>query len=129
MGIVPFKRNPLVIQVRGAECETLPWGKIGAILRWQVHNVGVASLRSTALYTRQVLRFHYFEIKMDELGDIIQKILNPVQEDADVLLEETGFGVIPSSETVHQEIESKLLSPPDTLPEHWLSIYQMCDSS
>jgi len=68
-------------------------------------------------------------MKMDELGDIIQKILNPVQKDADVLLEETGLGVIPSSEAIHQEIESKLLSPPDTLPEHWLSTYQMCDSS
>lgn len=64
-------------------------------------------------------------MKMDELGDIIQKILNPVQEDADVLLEETGLGVIPSSEAIHQEIESKLLSPPDTLPEHWLSTYQI----
>ncbi|KAG6335915.1 hypothetical protein ID866_3169 [Astraeus odoratus] len=62
---------------------------------------------------------------MEELPDIIQRILNPLHEDTSVLLEEIGLGAIPSSEVVHQEIEAKLLSPPDTLPEHWLSIYQI----
>ncbi|KAL4067368.1 NUC185 domain-containing protein, partial [Scleroderma yunnanense] len=62
---------------------------------------------------------------MNELGDVIQEILNPVQENADRLLERTGLGVIPSSEAIHREIESKLLSLPDTLPEHWLSTYQI----
>lgn len=64
----------------------------------------------------------------EELGSIIQQILCPSPEDADKMLEEIGLGVIPSREQVHQEIDAKLLSPPDTLPDHWLSTYQMYGS-
>ena len=63
-----------------------------------------------------------------ELGSIIQQILSPTPEDAEGLLEEIGLGAIPSREQVHQEIDAKLLSPPDTLPDHWLSTYQMYGS-
>lgn len=63
-----------------------------------------------------------------ELGPVIQQILSPSPEDAEELLEEIGLGGIPSSEQVHQKIEAKLLSPPDTLPDHWLSTYQMYGS-
>ncbi|KAF8140636.1 ATP-dependent RNA helicase [Boletus edulis] len=60
-----------------------------------------------------------------ELGSIIQQILSPAHEDAEGLLEDIGLGAIPSREQVHQEIDGKLLSPPDTLPHHWLSTYQI----
>lgn len=63
-----------------------------------------------------------------ELGSIIQQILSPTPGDAETLLEEIGLGAIPSREQVHQEIDAKLLSPPDTLPNHWLSTYQMYGS-
>ncbi|KAH7886164.1 ATP-dependent RNA helicase [Phlebopus sp. FC_14] len=63
---------------------------------------------------------------MEELESVIAQILNPVSDDADrLLLEEIGLGTVPSREQVHQEIEKKLLSPPHTLPEHWLSTYQI----
>lgn len=61
----------------------------------------------------------------EELCSIIQQILSPAPEDAETLLEEIGLGTIPSREQVHHEIDAKLLSPPDTLPDHWLSKYQM----
>ncbi|KAF9225395.1 ATP-dependent RNA helicase [Gyrodon lividus] len=64
-------------------------------------------------------------IKPEELESAIKQILDPVHEDADRLLRQIGLGAIPSSEQVHQEIEAKLLSPPDTLPDHWLSTYQI----
>lgn len=60
-----------------------------------------------------------------KLCSIIQQILSPTPDDAEILLEEIGLGAIPSREQVHQEIDAKLLSPPDTLPDHWLSTYQM----
>lgn len=63
-----------------------------------------------------------------ELNPIIQQILSPAPEDAETLLEEIGLGAIPSREQVHREIDAKLLSPPDTLPDHWLSTYQMYGS-
>lgn len=61
----------------------------------------------------------------DELGSIIQRILDPTPDDAEGLLQEIGLGTIPSREQVHRKIDAKLLSPPDTLPDHWLSTYQM----
>jgi len=63
-----------------------------------------------------------------ELGSIIQQILSPTTEDTEALLEEIGLGTIPSREQIHQEIDANLLSPPDTLPDHWLSTYQMYES-
>lgn len=63
-----------------------------------------------------------------ELGSIIHQILSPTPENAEELLGEIGLGAIPSREQVHQEIDAKLLSPPDTLPDHWLSTYQMYGS-
>lgn len=60
-----------------------------------------------------------------ELGSIIQQVLSPTTEDMDTLLEEIGLGTIPSREQIHQEIDANLLSPPDTLPDHWLPTYQM----
>lgn len=63
-----------------------------------------------------------------ELGSIIRQILDPTPEDAEMLLKEIGLGTIPSREQVHQEIDAKLLSPPNTLPDHWLSTYQMYGS-
>ncbi|KAI6047978.1 ATP-dependent RNA helicase [Pisolithus marmoratus] len=62
---------------------------------------------------------------MDQLGDIIQQILNPVRDDADAILEDIGLAAVPSTQAVHDEIERKLLSPPDILPEHWLPTYQL----
>ncbi|KAI9570217.1 ATP-dependent RNA helicase [Boletus coccyginus] len=61
----------------------------------------------------------------EELGSIIQQILSPTTEDMDTLLEEIGLGTIPSREQIHQEIDANLLSPPDTLPDHWLPTYQI----
>ncbi|KAI6136281.1 ATP-dependent RNA helicase [Pisolithus sp. B1] len=62
---------------------------------------------------------------MEQLGDIIQQIVNPVRDDADAILEDIGLATVPSTQAVHDEIERKLLSPPDILPEHWLPIYQV----
>ncbi|KAI6153957.1 ATP-dependent RNA helicase [Pisolithus tinctorius] len=62
---------------------------------------------------------------MEQLGDIIQQILNPVRDDADAILEDIGLGTVPSTQAVHDEIERKLLSPLDILPEHWLPTYQV----
>lgn len=67
-------------------------------------------------------------VRHEELSSIIQRILDPTPEDAETLLEEIGLGAIPSREQVHQEIDAKLLSPPDILPDHWLSTYQMYGS-
>ncbi|KIL00999.1 hypothetical protein PAXRUDRAFT_762342 [Paxillus rubicundulus Ve08.2h10] len=64
-------------------------------------------------------------VEPEELESIIKQILDPINEDADRLLQEIGLATIPSREQVHQEIETKLLSPPDTLPDHWLSTYQI----
>ncbi|KAI6031397.1 ATP-dependent RNA helicase [Pisolithus microcarpus] len=62
---------------------------------------------------------------MEQLGDIIQQIVNPVRDDADAILEDIGLATVPSTQAVYDEIEQKLLSPPDILPEHWLPIYQV----
>ncbi|KIJ66348.1 hypothetical protein HYDPIDRAFT_86124 [Hydnomerulius pinastri MD-312] len=64
-------------------------------------------------------------VEPQELEGIIKQILNPAHEDAPRLLQEISLGTIPSREQVHKEIEAKLLSPPDTLPDHWLSTYQI----
>jgi antiviral helicase SKI2 len=64
-------------------------------------------------------------VEPGELESIIKQIVDPIHEDADRLLQEIGLATIPSREQIHQEIEAKLLSPPDTLPDHWLSTYQM----
>ncbi|KAF9245735.1 ATP-dependent RNA helicase [Melanogaster broomeanus] len=64
-------------------------------------------------------------VEPEELESIIKQILDPIHDDADRLMQEIGLGAIPSREQVHQEIEAKLLSPPDTLPHHWLSTYQI----
>ncbi|KAH7922845.1 ATP-dependent RNA helicase [Leucogyrophana mollusca] len=59
------------------------------------------------------------------VGSFIEQILNPAHEDADKILEDIGLASFPSRERVHQEIEAKLLLPPDKLPDHWLSTYQI----
>lgn len=61
----------------------------------------------------------------DSLVDVIQQIIIPGHDDPDDVLDEIGLGVIPSPELIHREIEAKLLFPPDTLSNHWLSTYQM----
>jgi antiviral helicase SKI2 len=60
--------------------------------------------------------------------ELIHKILHPNPEDAQKLLEDLKLAALPSPEQVHQEIEEKLLLPRDTLPDHWLPSYQVCDS-
>jgi len=56
---------------------------------------------------------------------VIDQILNPYRENADQLLKDLGLSGFPTREQVHQEIEAKLLLPPDGIPEHWLPTYQM----
>ncbi|KAI9057026.1 antiviral helicase [Trametes sanguinea] len=58
---------------------------------------------------------------MDELLD---EILNPRAEHADRLLGDLGLAALPSRDTVHREIEEKLLLPKEALPDHWLPSYQ-----
>ncbi|EGO31119.1 ATP-dependent RNA helicase [Serpula lacrymans var. lacrymans S7.9] len=63
---------------------------------------------------------------MEESQDLlISQILQPSKGNSDDLLEKIGLGGIPSREQVYQEIEEKLLLPPSTLPENWLSTYQI----
>jgi hypothetical protein len=62
---------------------------------------------------------------MDSREHVMDQILNPRRENADQILEDLGLASFPTREQVHQEIEAKLLLPPDTIPEHWLSTYQM----
>lgn len=62
---------------------------------------------------------------MDIREQVIDQILNPRRENADQILEDLGLAGFPTREQVHQEIETKLLLPPDRIPEHWLPTYQM----
>lgn len=62
---------------------------------------------------------------MDSREHVIDQILNPRRENADQILEDLGLAGFPTREQVHQEIEAKLLLPPDRIPDHWLSTYQM----
>lgn len=55
----------------------------------------------------------------------LDNILTPKRENRSRLLHDIGLSGLPSREQVHAEIESKLLSPSDTLPRHWLPTYQM----
>ncbi|KAG2156698.1 ATP-dependent RNA helicase, partial [Suillus bovinus] len=49
----------------------------------------------------------------------------PRREDANQILEDLGAAGFPTRDEVHQEIEAKLLLPPDRIPEHWLPTYQI----
>lgn len=61
----------------------------------------------------------------DNHEHVMDQILNPRREDADQILEDLGVAGFPTRDKVHQEIEAKLLLPPDRIPEHWLPTYQM----
>jgi hypothetical protein len=60
--------------------------------------------------------------------ELIHQIVHPNPEDAQKLLEDLGLAGLPSPQQVHKEIEEKLLLPRNTLPNHWLPSYQLCDS-
>ncbi|KAI0095241.1 antiviral helicase [Irpex rosettiformis] len=52
--------------------------------------------------------------------DLLRKITNPDPGNAEQILDEFGLNGIPSPETVHRQIERKLLLPPSKFPDHWL---------
>ncbi|KAG1754810.1 ATP-dependent RNA helicase [Suillus paluster] len=56
---------------------------------------------------------------------VMDQILHPRREDADQILEDLELAGFPTRDKVHQEIEAKLLLPPDRIPEHWLPTYQI----
>lgn len=56
---------------------------------------------------------------------LIDAIINPRPENADIILSEIGLLTVPSREQVHAEIENELLLPKAKLPSHWLPTYQM----
>jgi antiviral helicase SKI2 len=58
---------------------------------------------------------------------LIHQIIHPHRNDAQGILEDLQLAGLPSRELVHQEIEENLLLPRETLPDHWLSSYQVCD--
>jgi antiviral helicase SKI2 len=57
--------------------------------------------------------------------DIIRQALKTNPDNAEKLLKELGLAGLPSRKHVHREIEAKLLSPRERLPDHWLPTYQM----
>ncbi|KAG1774053.1 ATP-dependent RNA helicase [Suillus placidus] len=65
------------------------------------------------------------ETMPDNREHVMDQILNPQREDADLILDDLGLAGFPTRDKVHQEIEAKLLLPPDRIPEHWLSTYQI----
>lgn len=60
-------------------------------------------------------------------SELIHQILYPDNDDAHGILEDLQLAGLPSPDLVHQEIERKLLLPRETLPNHWLPSYQVCD--
>ncbi|KAG0707535.1 ATP-dependent RNA helicase [Suillus ampliporus] len=65
------------------------------------------------------------EAMPDSREHVMDQILNPRREDAAQILEDLGLAGFPTRDKVHQEIEAKLLLPPDRIPEHWLPTYQI----
>lgn len=65
------------------------------------------------------------ETMPDNREHVMDQILNPQREDADQILDDLGLTGFPTRDKVHQEIEAKLLLPPDRIPEHWLPTYQI----
>ncbi|KAG2149531.1 ATP-dependent RNA helicase [Suillus cothurnatus] len=65
------------------------------------------------------------ETMPDNREHVMDQILNPRREEADQILEDLGVAGFPTRDKVHQEIEAKLLLPPDRIPEHWLPTYQI----
>ncbi|KAJ3769464.1 antiviral helicase [Lentinula raphanica] len=47
------------------------------------------------------------------------------ERDVNLLLDQLGLAHLPSREEVHQDIEQRLLSLRERLPQHWLSKYQI----
>jgi len=50
---------------------------------------------------------------------------DPFPEDSLQLLASLGLDTVPSREQTYREIEERLLLPKETLPEDWLSKYQV----
>jgi antiviral helicase SKI2 len=63
-----------------------------------------------------------------EHEEIIQQILNSKDADAEAILSQIGLDGSPSRAQVYSQIEKTLLLPPERLPDHWLSTYQMYES-
>lgn len=51
--------------------------------------------------------------------------LDPFHKDSLQLLASLGLDTVPSREQTYREIEERLLLPKETLPEDWLSKYQV----
>jgi len=60
-----------------------------------------------------------------EHEQLVQQIPDPDSNNLEALLDDLGLNGLPSRETVHAQIEQKLLLPRETLPSHWLPTYQM----
>ncbi|KAJ7103133.1 antiviral helicase [Mycena belliarum] len=56
--------------------------------------------------------------------ELIHQILSD-STDKERLLKDLGLDALPSPEHVRREIEEKLLLPQETLPSHWLPLYQL----
>ena len=54
-----------------------------------------------------------------------QDISDILAEDPRQLLASIGLNAIPSREHIYREIEQRLLLPEESLPDHWLSKYQL----
>ena len=50
---------------------------------------------------------------------------DPFPRDSLQLLASLGLDTVPSREQIYREIEERLLLPKETLPEDWLSRYQV----
>ncbi|TFK77500.1 antiviral helicase [Pluteus cervinus] len=61
----------------------------------------------------------------EELGKLIQHIVDPPLRGEEELCEILGLSGPPSQEQIHQEIEKKLLLPSSRFPGHWLPSYQV----
>jgi hypothetical protein len=66
---------------------------------------------------------------MNAQRNLIQQIVRPeCSEDARIILNTLGLSGLPSRESVHSQIEEKLLLPQEKLPDHWLPIYQVYET-
>lgn len=56
--------------------------------------------------------------------ELIDQILHPKAEDASTILQQLHFSP-PTRQEIHENIERRLLLPPQTFPQQWLPSYQV----
>jgi len=80
---------------------------------------GARLLRDPNLVNQELTKLRSMTITMDE------RLSARDSKDSVQLLASLGLDTVPSREQIYREIEERLLLPKETLPEDWLSKYQI----